>query len=535
MRFEIELTRDVVAAFAEATGDFSSLHVDPQFARKTRFRAPIVHGMLPLLLVLHFGVFGEAGNASARLSNLSCRFLRPVKIGEHVTLEANHLRTSDEADIWKITGFCAGADTFLEGDVRLATTAAGSSNESLSREPLVEGRLIESASTIADLKPGAKAELGFASNPGAFQSLFGQVGRKLKRAAEKPGHQMLPMVAMLSTLVGMRLPGRYATLLEFEANFTSSPTMNQMMIEGCVNDIPPARNRMVLGVRWHQHGHEIGSGSASVMVSPVMGDGISCAEIRRSHLQPGLGGRVALITGASRGIGEAIAKLLAMHGARVAVHFFQGKSDAAKIVKDISANDGTAVAVQADLADATAIEQMFRAAEDALGPIDILVNNAVADFTPVPVDRLRVSEFQHEIDITVFGTHHCCRLALPHMRQQGWGKIVNMGTVATEVPVSSQAKYIAAKSALIGYTRALAAETAADNVQVNIVAPAMTETSLVSSLPPALLQRLAEDSPSGLLLQPIDVAEVVVFLCSDWARHISGQRCVVNGGMAPFI
>jgi 3-oxoacyl-[acyl-carrier protein] reductase len=262
---------------------------------------------------------------------------------------------------------------------------------------------------------------------------------------------------------------------------------------------------------------------------------VSCADVKADHLGLGLEGRVALVTGASRGIGEAVAKSLAMSGARVVVHYFRGQQDAAAIVRDIVENGGSAIAVQADVADQDAVERMFAEIESGFGPVDILVNNAVGDFSPKPVEELRTSDYLAELNVSLFGMHACCRLALPHMRRRRWGKIINMGTIATELPVVSQNKYITAKSAVVGYTRSLAAEVAADNIQVNLVAPAMTETSLIAGLPAALVKRLAEDNPGGVLLVPMDVAKVVLFLVSNLASSISGQQLALTRGAPPFL
>ena len=139
------------------------------------------------------------------------------------------------------------------------------------------------------------------------------------------------------------------------------------------------------------------------------------------------------------------------------------------------------------------------------------------------------AQSQYHVGVT------CCRLALPHMRRQRWGKIVNMGTIATELPVASQNKYITAKSAIVGYTRSLATEVAVDNIQVNLVAPSMTETSLIASLPAALVKRLAEDSADRALLAPIEVAKVVLFLVSNWSTSVSGQQVVLAKGAPPFL
>ena len=234
-------------------------------------------------------------------------------------------------------------------------------------------------------------------------------------------------------------------------------------------------------------------------------------------------------------IGEATAKLLAIHGAKVAVHYFRGGKDAAAIADDIRENGGTALAVCADLRNESMVQRMFETVRGSLGEVDILVNNAVGDYLPKPLEELVARDYLEELSVSLFGLHACCKLALPYMRSRRRGKIINLGSIVTDVPVSGQNKYITAKSAVVGYTRSLAVEVARDNVQVNIVVPRMTETTLIGSLAQGLVAKFIDESPAGQLLQPVDVAKAIVFLASDWADSISGQKLVLNQGEAPFL
>jgi 3-oxoacyl-[acyl-carrier protein] reductase len=534
MALEIELSDELVAAFADATGDYSSIHTNPHFARKTRFRGPIVHGMLPLLLVLR-RILAASTIATPRLHSVSCRFREAVRIGERIRLEAD--RSSDSPSTWSLAVRRA-----LDGSVLVSGTAVvadGGQDDVSANE--CEGLLATPAEecqyTLSDLAVGNTERLVFRPNPSAF-------GRVLRLADTALGEQPQPTFAdrsstalmLLSTLIGMRLPGRYATFLDAEVSFPARFDGDaDTVLEGRVIDIFPSGSRMRLDVTWHQNDHLVGTGKASTMIGTIPDPAVTCAEIRAGHLQLGIEGRVALVTGASRGIGEASAKALAISGARVAVHYFRGQADAEAIVADITRNGGHAIAVPADLTDPVSIAAMFDFVEQAFGPVDILVNNAVGDFSPKPVQDLRTDDYLAELNVSLFGMHACSTRALPHMRRQRWGKIINMGTIATELPVASQSKYITAKSAVVGYTRSLAVEAAADNVQVNLVVPSMTQTSLIAGLPAALVERLAEDTPGGSLLQPIEVAKVVLFLASDWAAALSGQQSVLTRGAPPFV
>ena len=537
MRWEIEIGEDLVAAFVDLTADRSAIHVDPEFARKTRFRGTVVHGMLPVLLLLDRLAAAERPAPGVWLKALSCRFTGAVKVGERIRLDAEaKVEGNGERWTFSIVRLSDGARATAGKAVLVRSASAGrpvAAAGALPIDPIAENR-----STSADLAVGQAEELTFDVEPLSAAPLL--AAARTRSGAEAPFARLddpaVMAAVMASTLIGMRLPGRHATFLDLDAEFPEPvPRDERVTLRGTVAEITPSASRMRLDLRWTGRAGVLGQGSASTAVGAAAASPLSCADIRRRHVGAGLAGRTALVTGASRGIGEATAKLLAMHGVRVAVHYHRGRADAEAIAADIRANGGEAVALQGDLADQDSLDVLFAAVIAALGPIDILVNNAVAEFTPKPFDDLTAADFLPELGVSLFGLHACCRHVLGHMREQRWGKIVNLGTVATEVPVASQTRYIAVKSAVVGHTRSLAVETAADNIQVNMVVPAMTETSLIAGLPRALVDRLAEDSPGGALLQPIDVAKTILFLCSDWSGTISGQQILLTRGMPPFL
>ncbi len=538
MRCEIEVNEDLVAAFARLTADRSAIHVDPEFARKTRFRGTVVHGMLPVLLLLSRLAAAERPTAVAWLKGLSCRFVGAVKAGERLRLDAEAQLDGDvETWIFSIVRLSDGVKA-TGGQAVLVRSSVAAPPAAPRAGALLRDPIEESHSTPADLALGQAQALTFDVDPGAAAALLEAVSAQ-SGPGSPPGRldDAAPMAALMaSTLIGMRLPGRHATFLDFDATFPSPVARDdEVTLRGTVAEIAPTGGRMRLDLQWTGRIGIVGRGSASTVIGAALASPLSCADIRRDHVGAGLVGRTALVTGASRGIGEATAKLLAMHGARVAVHYFRGRADAEAIVADIRHNGGEAVALQADLADQGSVEALFAAATAALAPVDILVNNAVGEFTPKPFDEVLPADYMAEFGVSLFGLHACCRQVLGHMRRQRWGKIVNLGTVVTESPVPSQTRYIAVKSAVVGHTRSLAVETAADNIQVNIVVPAMTETSLIAGLPRALLDRLAEDSPRGVLLQPIDVAKTILFLASDWSGAISGQQILLTQGAPPFL
>jgi len=541
MQFRLELNPDVVNAFAGLTGDRSSLHVDAEFARRTRFRRPIAHGLLPVWCLLPRAV-PEREQGTWWLKQISSRFLSPAYIGDNLELILSDREKGDDLVRYRFdvlnadngTTVAAGSVTVARGGSLLRSLPVGD-QQGLFVEPLKENSF-----AAHELEPGCAETLNFQPTPDAMRALHDILN--LQQSWPDPvigsGLFDVNLVATLpvSALIGMRLPGRYATLIELDAKFESAAMPNATMtLYGQVEKVMPATGRVRLSLQWLQGGGIVGRGVAAAMVGRPSPASITCKSMRATRFAAGIKGKVALITGASRGIGEATAKLLGMHGAKVAVHYFRGGKDAAAIVDDIRENGGTALAVFADLRDDATVQQMFESVHQGLGEVDILVNSAVGDYSPKPLESLVARDYLEELGVSLFGLHTCCKLALSHMRSKRRGKIINLSSIITEVPVSGQNKYITAKSALVGYTRSLAVEVARDNIQVNLVVPRMTETTLIASLSHGHVAKLIEESPAGQLLQPLDVAKAIVFLASDWADSISGQRLVLSQGEAPFL
>jgi len=537
-KWTITVRADFVDAFARATGDRSSLHMDPGFARRTRFRQPIIHGLLPVWWLLYRWM-GQQRHARFRLSRIACQFIEPAYAGDLLVAD---IETKEQAAASVSLAFVVkrpADDTVITtGEaafVRIEPEAHGANTPALS---LLTGPAKENSLLIADLKVGQTEELVFVAAPAAIAAL---IALHPEVAESERGHSVPQDTNLLATLVasaviGMRLPGRHAIFTDFEADFSGmAPSDRESRLSARVEKIYMAGSRVQLRLVWTSAGTEFGQGKAMSLVGSEWPTGITCAELKGSHMRSGLAGRVALVTGASRGIGEATAKLLAMHGAKVIVHYHLGEADAQAIAKDVRVNGGSAVALKADLRDEVAIRALFDRIRATTGPVDILVNNAVGRFTPKPLVELKTSDYLEELRISLFAPHLCCQLAVPHMRKQRWGKIVNIGTVATEAPPPSQTAYVAAKSSLLGFTRSLAAELAGDNIHVNMVVPGMTLTSLLAPLPRAIVDRMASESVDGSLLRPVDVAMVVAFLASDYASCISGQRFVLNRGESPYL
>ena len=243
-----------------------------------------------------------------------------------------------------------------------------------------------------------------------------------------------------------------------------------------------------------------------------------------------LDGRAALVTGASRGIGRAIALELAAMGASVAVNYSRGMAAAEAVVKEIEAGGGRAVALQADVSDPVAAAGLVEAAVRELGGLAVLVNNAGVTRDNL-VMRMKDEEWRTVLETDLSGAFYTCRAALRPMLKARWGRIVNVASIAGTAGNAGQANYSAAKAGLIGLTRSISREVGSRSITVNAVAPGMIETDMTAVLPGDITRRAAEMASLGRLGTVAEIAAVVAFLASPAASYITGQVVVVDGGL----
>jgi 3-oxoacyl-[acyl-carrier protein] reductase len=243
-----------------------------------------------------------------------------------------------------------------------------------------------------------------------------------------------------------------------------------------------------------------------------------------------LEGKVALVTGASRGIGRAIALALAEAGADVVVNYAGSEQAAADTVSAIEAMGRRAFKVQANVGSAAQVEEMVKAALDRFERIDILVNNAGITRDNL-IMRMKEEEFDEVIATNLKGVFNCIKAVTRPMMKQRSGKIINISSVVGALGNAGQANYVAAKAGVIGLTKSAARELASRNITVNAVAPGFIETDMTDKLSPEMREQMLGQIPLSRLGQPEDVARVVVFLASDASNYMTGQTIHVDGGM----
>jgi 3-oxoacyl-[acyl-carrier protein] reductase len=240
-----------------------------------------------------------------------------------------------------------------------------------------------------------------------------------------------------------------------------------------------------------------------------------------------LAGRVAIVTGAGRNIGRAIALDLAAGGADVVVNARTNRQEAEAVVRDIAAAGGRAIAALADVADQLAVERMAKAAVERFGRIDMLINNAAVRRERA-LDEMTLSDWHEILGIVLDGAFNCLKATLPQLRASGGATIVNIGGLSASTGARHRAHVVTAKAGLEGFTRALAHELAVDNVTVNCVSPGFINTTRPQG---ALTSpRSTHQSLSGRQGEAREIAATVRFLCGPGARYITGQTIHVNGG-----
>lgn len=240
-------------------------------------------------------------------------------------------------------------------------------------------------------------------------------------------------------------------------------------------------------------------------------------------------GRTALVTGGSRGIGRACCLRLARAGARVAINYRSNEMAAQETARLITTAGGQALVVQADVSDPQAVERMVADVTAALGPVDLLVNNAgVFDYVSHTETTLDI--WRRTLDVNLTGTYLVTWAVKDGMVARRFGRIVNVASISALQPRPMSIAYAASKAGMVGFTKCIAAALAADNVRVNAVAPGLIETEILEGVEPQALDKIIDATPMKRIGTPDEVAALVFFLLSDESSFTTGQTIVTSGG-----
>jgi acetoacetyl-CoA reductase/3-oxoacyl-[acyl-carrier protein] reductase len=249
---------------------------------------------------------------------------------------------------------------------------------------------------------------------------------------------------------------------------------------------------------------------------------------QRTQIMSRLSDKTALVTGASRGIGRAIAIDLAREGAKVAVNYQSNEDKAREVANEISKFGGTAMLLRADIASSVEARAMVKKVLDEWGRLDILVNNAGVT-RDKSLRKLDDESWNKVVQTNLNGCFYCTSAAIPAMVEHGYGRIVNVSSMNGQVAAFGQANYSASKGGIIAFTKTAALELAKSNITVNAVCPGFTETDMFAEVPEKVQEQIKQRIPLGRFAKPEEIAKAVVFLVVD-GDYITGQQINVNGG-----
>ena len=523
---ELIIDQTLVDQFAEWTGDFSPLHTDRQFARRTRFRSPVAHGMISVLML---DAIADQFSDPVSLLSLKIQFKKPVAFDSGVCMV---LKIDAEAMTFDAEWFLADSGELL---TKGSGTLANQTAPALVDAPSGRYELANWQIDALKAQPDLEVSLAFEANRASGDGLVGV----LNGTSPKIGN--LRSVMQLSTLVGMRLPGKYAIFsgfrMEFDHDTAHVDAPQQFSLTGrlaSVDELGSSLKASIELLRDDDSQTRIAQGDVTVLVGEPSQLQPSYEEVKSEWAKLVLP-EVAVVVGASRGIGEATVKVLASLGSKVAFTYHLGKDDAEQICQDIVQGGGEALAVQCDIRDPQEVASLFSMVKERWGEVGLLVNCAVYSFETKAWADTTWDDFTREFEVSIAGMHNACIEAIRHMEPRRQGKIINISSTVFDAPTPGHLSYTAAKGAVLAYSRSLAKELTKRNIQVNVVTPAMTETDLVSELSPSLRKRISAAGNASRQLIPTDIARAIAFLGSNWSDGMTGQQLVINNGSPPYL
>ncbi|MDM4764891.1 SDR family oxidoreductase [Pelomonas sp. SE-A7] len=338
--------------------------------------------------------------------------------------------------------------------------------------------------------------------------------------------------SLFSQLVGMRVPGKHALYLGQDLTFRRPVLVGESIRAiAKVTAKSEATSTLVLNTEIRSADDKVVvMGTAKVKVRDQVREP-AAAPVVAAPVEPGQVRRVALVTGASRGMGAEIARTLARRGYAVAVNYFSSADRAEAVVSEIVQAGGVAAAFQADVRDAAAVQAMTAQVVEQLGTPTVLVNSAVGEFANRPITELRWADFEAHLDYQLKAVLNTCQSLQPLMKAAGGGAIVNLlSQVVGGAPATGLADYVSAKTALLGLSKAMAAEWADDGVRVNMVSPGLTRTEMTQHYHERIFKMEAARTPLKRIATTADVANSVAYLAGDDSAFMTGVNVFVTGG-----
>ena len=400
--------------------------------------------------------------------------------------------------------------------------------------------------TYDDIEPGQVFEvercfshddlLAFAALSGDYSPLHVDAEYAAETEFGAPVVHGILLASLFSQLVGMRIPGKYALYLGQDLTFrrpvlAGQPVRAIAKVVGkndamrslvLAMEIRDSENRVVVA-----GGAKVKVRDAAVRARAAAGPSTATAPTARHGEM-----RVAIVTGASGGIGAEIARVLAKNGFAVAINYHRSDERAAAVVAGIENAGGVAFAVKADVRQQDEVLSALETITDRLGAPTVLVNAATGELEQKPFMELDWSDFQRHFEYQVKAVADLCRAVYPGMRAAGGGAIVNvLSQVVSGSPPGKMADYVTAKYALAGLSRALATEWAGEHIRVNMVSPSLVETELTRHYHPRVFKMEAARTPLKRLATPGDVAKAVAYLAGDESSFLTGTNMFVTGGL----
>jgi 3-oxoacyl-[acyl-carrier protein] reductase len=340
------------------------------------------------------------------------------------------------------------------------------------------------------------------------------------------------LASLFSQLVGMQIPGKHALYLGQDLTFRRPVLVGEAIRAiAKVTGKSEATRTLVLNMEIRSSDDKIiVMGGAKVKVRDIAG-AVRQHSAPVAALAPQPGRKVAIVSGASRGLGAQIARTLARRGYAVAVNYFRSEAQALAVVRDIEGEGGVALAVCADVRDPLAIGQLFHQVVETLGPPQVLVNAAAGNLVNRPLSELRWEDFAEHLEYQVKAVLQLCQAAYPHMKLAGGGAIVNLlSQVTAGAPATGMADYVSAKNALMGLSKAMAAEWADDRIRVNMVSPGLARTDMTEHYQERVFKMEAARTPLKRIATADDVANAVAYLAGEEAAFLTGVNLFVTGG-----